>query len=274
MVAAFVVAHPSPSKRVSGTWLAYIRTHYTYHSLLVLAVFLAVGLAGGYRLDDLIDRRGSLDSWLAVMWVSMAVLIPWNVNYKRDIVFSLVALVGGGIIEWWGTTTEIWWYYTSERPPLWIIPAWASAGLAIDRLALWLEGGWERSPLSQRFPWEHPGWVQGTRVLVAGFSLWMLWFMRFTLDKPSSWMVIAIMVGVTVTVSGKDRDVFAFVAGSLMGIVIETWGTSHHCWTYYTKEIPPWVAVAAHGFAGLAFRRGVLVTHLGLNFVRDRLRSA
>ena len=55
-------------------------------------------------------------------------------DLRTDSLIVLVGLAGGLVIESWGTQTNLWFYYTSERPPLWIIPAWPIACLAIDRI--------------------------------------------------------------------------------------------------------------------------------------------
>ena len=71
--------------------------------------------------------------------------------------------------------------------------------------------------------------------------------------------------------------VMFFTAGAAVGIFLEYWGTSRHCWTYWTKEIPPAEAVLAHGFASVAFARGVqLLTHVATQAltIARRLRGA
>ncbi len=50
-----------------------------------------------------------------------------------------------------------------------------------------------------------------------------------------------------------------FVAGSILGIFLEYWGTSRRCWTYHTNEVPPLIAVFAHGFASVAFVRATSI---------------
>ena len=53
------------------------------------------------------------------------------------------------------------------------------------------------------------------------------------------------------------RDAVLFVAGASLGIFLEYWGTSRRCWVYYSGQVPPAEAVFAHGFASVAFARGV-----------------
>ena len=61
---------------------------------------------------------------------------------------------------------------------------------------------------------------------------------------------------VVLAVPGRLRqDVTLMLAGSGLGVFLEYWGTSRHCWNYYTGEIPPLAAVFAHGYAAVAFQR-------------------
>jgi len=78
------------------------------------------------------------------------------------------------------------------------------------------------------------------------------------------------MLGVLATSTDRRRDLAILLAGALLGIFLEYWGTSRWCWRYYTKEEPPWVAAVAHGFASVAFARGVwaaggLLSRLGIH---------
>ncbi len=72
------------------------------------------------------------------------------------------------------------------------------------------------------------------------------------------------MIGVWLWRPRPDRDLVLFVAGAGMGVFLEYWGTSRKCWTYWTAEIPPPVAVFAHGFASIAFSRAVTLLDVGL----------
>ena len=72
---------------------------------------------------------------------------------------------------------------------------------------------------------------------------------------PASWVVVALLVGVPLVGRRPDRDVAIFLAGALLGVFLEYWGTSRRCWTYYTRAVPPVEAVLAHGFAAVAFAR-------------------
>ena len=76
------------------------------------------------------------------------------------------------------------------------------------------------------------------------------------------------MLAVIFVAPRPDRDIVLFVAGAFMGIFLEYWGTSRYCWTYWTQQIPPAEAVLAHGFASIAFARGVqLLDRVGRMFL-------
>jgi hypothetical protein len=167
----------------------------------------------------------------------------------------VVGACGGAVIEWWGTNTGLWWYFTGERPPLWILPAWPIAALSVDRLARIL--GYCLDRLEQRRGKRdlEPWWPRAYWVLVPGFVLWMTQFIWPYRQVLATQVVGVLMVVVIVNRPEPRRDVGLFVAGALLGIFLEYWGTSRECWTYYTRQVPPPVAVAAHGFAALAFSR-------------------
>src|SRR5713226_3973091 len=73
--------------------------------------------------------------WLLLgIFTVMSILIMAGPDLRADARIVLIGLAGGLVIESWGTQTKLWTYFTLERPPLWIIPAWPIASLAIDRL--------------------------------------------------------------------------------------------------------------------------------------------
>jgi hypothetical protein len=183
------------------------------------------------------------------------------------------------VIESWGTHTGLWRYFTDERPPLWILPAWPIAALAIDRLATLL--GWLARGPGARSWWARarPSYLYWPTV--AAFLVGMVWFMRPSLSLFSSQMVVGLMLVVALSGRDRQRDLELFLAGSVLGVFLEYWGTTRECWMYYTGEAPPTIAVVAHGFAAMAFRRGELVAERVLGalgsqvpaLVRPRLRA-
>lgn len=233
----------------------YVWERYDKKSLVAFALLVSVGAAVGYRWSDLIDANGGMDWLLAGTWVWMAALLTWDVTPRRDLVLLAVGFAGGGVIEWWGTTSRIWTYFTLERPPLWILPAWPIAALAIDRMARLLDRVVSEASKARGEP--SPRWfVVAYWLLLPSFVANMILFSRHTVTLPSTMVVIGLMVGVTLWCKNPRRDVTIFVAGSLLGVFLEYWGTSRQCWTYYTGQVPPPIAAFAHGFASVAFARG------------------
>ncbi len=191
--------------------------------------------------------------WLQVDWLligdflAMSLLIMAGANLKADARIALVGLAGGLAIESWGTQTELWTYYTLERPPLWIIPAWPIASLAIDRLVRLLHA---------RLPQSTSTFKALYWIIFPAFTALMLPFIWPTLDK--SLTLLALLACLLIIASPTDHRlaVLTFVAGSGLGYFLELWGTTRACWTYYTQQTPPLFAVLAHGMAAVAFWRG------------------
>jgi hypothetical protein len=208
--------------------------------IVVALCFLYVSV--GWRYRELIEPEYAADALLWGLWVVMTAAIAWRFRLLEDGSLILVAAGGGFVIEWWGTNTNLWHYFTSERPPLWIVPAWPVATIVIDRIARVL-GPWTRRL------------AFGYWAILPAFVIVMTSFAWPTIDVFATRMVVALMVGVVVVRPTHERDVTLFLCGSLLGIVLEYWGTSRQCWTYYTAEVPPPEAVFAHGFASVAFGR-------------------
>ena len=102
-------------------------------SLVAFGLLVAIAATVGYHWSDLLDANGQMDWLLAWIWFWLAALVCWDVRPSHDGWLVLVGLAGGAVIESWGTQTGLWRYFTDERPPLWILPAWPVAALAIDR---------------------------------------------------------------------------------------------------------------------------------------------
>jgi hypothetical protein len=249
--------------------LAYLRAGYGKKSWLALGLLVTLGGIVGYRWSDLLDANGTMDWFLAGTWIGMALLITWDVNPRRDAVLLLVGFVGGGVIEWWGTNTRLWTYFTLERPPLWILPAWPIATLAIDRSWRILErlvielGGSDSDARGFRI---------GYWLCVPTFVVTMLFFARHTWSIFATQVVGVGMILLTLRLKQPRRDFLVFTAGSFLGIFLEYWGTSRMCWTYYTREVPPMVAIVAHGFAAIAFARGADLVESMLSLARRAFR--
>lgn len=182
----------------------------------------------------------------------MSLTIMSRANLKADSLIVFVGLCGGLVIESWGTQTNLWFYYTTERPPLWIIPAWPIANLSIDRIIRSL--GW----LTARWPEKVFQWVYWP-VMLAFYGL-MLFFVAPTFDKSYTLAALFICAVMILTPTNYKTALLAFLAGSGLGYFLELWGTTRECWTYYTYETPPLFAVLAHGMAAIAFwRTGLLM---------------
>ena len=208
--------------------------------------------------------------WLLVgIFAAMSLLIMSGANLKRDAWIIAVSLAGGLAIESWGTRTHLWNYYTFESPPLWILPAWPVASLAIDRLTRLLQ---HRRRLCRAilagFPparlvdpaGQHP------HPVLACFPC-ILWLdAGFCPPHPGPTCYLAGVSGQRAVSDCAQRcrkAVLIFIAGSSLGYFLELWGTTRACWTYYTLQTPPVFAVFAHGLASVAFWRvGTLFKHL------------
>jgi hypothetical protein len=198
--------------------------------------------------------------WLLLgIFVGMSALIMAGADLKADAWIVLVGLAGGLTIESWGTQTHLWTYFTFERPPLWIIPAWPTASLAIERLVRLLQ--------RVKLPVPPTGlrWIY--RVVFAGFYILMVAFVRPTLDKPFTWLALLAVALLILSPGDRRMALLWFAAGAGLGYFLEVWGTTRQCWTYYTGETPPFFAVLAHGLAAFAFwRGGALVKPLLVKF--------
>ncbi|MFH1467421.1 MAG: hypothetical protein ABIO70_23760 [Pseudomonadota bacterium] len=229
------------------SFLTWLRAGYDRKS--VVALGLTLGLRGvmGVVNYDLIDWSLGMDWLLVGIWAAMAALLIARIDLRHDLPLLAVGFLGGGVIEWWGTQSVLWVYFTKERPPLWILPAWPVAALAIDRLARILD---------RACPWLGRA-APAYWLVVPAFVAYMGHFLWIRIHVPASQVVLALMVLVTLVGARPRRDLLLFVAGAALGWFLEYWGTTRYCWTYYTYAKPPLEAVLAHGFATVAFARGV-----------------
>lgn len=218
-------------------------------TLVALGLLVAVYAFVFWNWGFLIVWDRGFDPLLVIIWMAMTWLLTWNIDARRDIPLALVAFIGGGVIEWWGTTTELWRYFTNDRPPLWILPAWPIAALAVDRLAIFVD---RKIHKDMRLGWAY--WLM-VPTFIAGMTAFA-WPTRHIL---STCVVVGLMIGVAMSTTNVRRDVVLFLAGAGLGIFLEYWGTSRGCWIYWTQETPPPIAVVAHGFASITFNRAIEV---------------
>jgi hypothetical protein len=247
---------PAKTRRFLKTFRQSFR--WTRSSYYLLSAFLAlIGLIG-YAWWPLLDAylksyNPAVSFWQQMDWLllgnffMMTLLIMANADLRTDWVIVLIGLVGGLVIESWGTQTNLWFYYTSERPPLWIIPAWPIASLSIDRLYRVLQLWTQKLPKTffKIFYW----------LVFVGFFFYMLVFVRFTLDKSLTIMALFLCAFLILTPPDPRGMLLTFIAGSALGYFLERWGTTRQCWIYYTYQTPPFFAVLAHGMAAVAFYR-------------------
>lgn len=196
---------------------------------------------GGGSLLDRID-------WLFIgIFTFMSLLFVFGADIGRDAVLFFVGLAGGCIIESWGTQTQLWTYFTQERPPPWILPAWGLANLSVFRLVRFVD---------ILLPEERPALYRALYWIVfAVFLSFLFPFVRHTLDKPFTWGALLLVHFLVLTPTDHRMAVQIFLAGTGLGFFIELWGTTRHCWNYYTGQTPPAFSVMAHGLAAVAFWR-------------------
>jgi len=277
---------PSVFKRIAQ-FMGWTRASYYLFSTFLLTVFLITYIWWPLAEDALayVDWNGPwwlYFDWLLVgIFLVMSLLIMAGADLKADAWIVFVGFVGGLVIEGWGTQTEIWWYYTSERPPMWIIPAWPIASLCIDRIVRLLSkipsgsnihespGGERVQGASERSP--HLIYRLSYWILFLSFYALLLSFIWPTLDKSLTIMALILVTFLILTPTDHRLAVLTFLAGSGLGYFLEYWGTTRECWTYYTLDKPPLFAVLAHGMAAVAFWRTVLVLRVfAVRILRSR----
>ena len=177
----------------------------------------------------------------------MFLLVMARANLRADAPVLLVGLAGGTLVESWGTRTHLWTYYTHESPPLWILPAWPIATLAIDRLSAEL--------LRRTDRWSARVFDLAYWPIFMGFLGLLLGFVGPTLEQPLSVLAVAVLLVLVFTPQDRRTTVLVFLAGSGLGYFLERWGTTRECWVYYTGQTPPLFAVLAHGMAAVTFWR-------------------
>ena len=247
------------------TLIRWTRSSTILISGFFLVIFLIIYVWWPLAEDVLayIDWKGPW--WLYIDWLLigiflfMSLTIVARADLRTDSLIILVATLGGLVIESWGTQTNLWFYYTSERPPLWIIPAWPIATLSIDRLTRALDYSLpKQNDRLYRFLY----WVA-----FSSFYILMFLFIAPTFNKSYSILALLLCTLLILTPSDHRLTLLIFMAGSGLGYFLELWGTTRQCWTYYTFQTPPLFAVLAHGMAAVAFwRTGLLFKAIGLKF--------
>lgn len=178
-------------------------------------------------------------------------------NLRLDLATVAAGFAGGTVIEIWGTQTGLWYYYTGEKPPLWILPAWSASALANEKLQRammrLLPESWREKIISDA------GGGKEVRVLhafiAAPLLLFFLYWSSPTITQPIS---IAVTLLIFTAICRHRFPYYAFslfFAGAVLGIFLEIWGTTRHCWNYYDGKTPSPFPILGHGMAGVAFWR-------------------
>lgn len=242
-------------KKQDQHFLGWNRTSYIFLSMFFVLLFVIGYVWWPLVTDYLSTYDPDYPFWVQMDWLLlfdflvMSLLIMAGADFKKDLPIVLVGLAGGLVIESWGTQTNLWFYYTYERPPLWIIPAWPIASLAIDRIYRFLQ---------RRLKTVKITWFKGLYWPVfIGFLVYMLFFVWPTIDKSLTIMAVILCVFLILTPVDEKAMLLTFIAGSGLGYFLELWGTTRYCWIYYTLQTPPFFAVLAHGMAAVAFWRVV-----------------
>jgi hypothetical protein len=243
----------SPGRRLL-VLLGWNRASYVLMSLFAVLVFVIIVVWWPLAVDYFATADPRYPLWMQLDWLllgvfaAMSLLIMARPDLKADARIVLIGFAGGLVIESWGTQTNLWHYYTLERPPLWIIPAWPIASLAIDRLF---------RALGHFFPAaQAPGAFKGLYWLIFSvFFALLLVFVWPTRDKSLTVAAVTLCALLIATPTDHRGAALTFMAGAGLGYFLELWGTTRACWTYYTFETPPLFAVLAHGMAAVAFWR-------------------
>lgn len=257
-----------PRSWFKGVWFLF---GWTRHSSYLLAAFVIVcGCILYFWWPLAVEVLAAVRSngtwwqdfdWLLVgIYATMTLLIMAHADLKRDVLIVSVATVGGLVIESWGTQTGLWSYFTAERPPLWIVPAWPIATLAIDRITRGLDRllSHHGARLCQALYW--PTFL--------GFYGMMLAFVAPTLMSFMTAGALLLCALIILTPTDTRMALLVFVAGTGLGYFLELWGTTRQCWTYYTFQMPPLFAVVAHGMTAVSFWRAGLLVKVGFARVR------
>jgi hypothetical protein len=215
------------------SFLRWTRSSYIFFSGFLLLLFLI-----GYVWWPLLEVYLSYYNPDISIWRQIDWLLIGNFLFMTLMIMA---------IEGWGTQTSLWTYYTNERPPLWIIPAWPIASLAIDRLYCLIKLGVTKTP--DKF-FKILYWI----LLPAFFGL-MVFFIFPTLDKSLTILSLTLCAFLILIPVDPRSTVLIFIVGSGLGYFLELWGTTRLCWIYYTQQTPPVFAVFAHGMAAVAFWR-------------------
>ncbi len=82
-----------------------------------------------------VDWRGRLDVHFFLGLLVGAALVLHHFDLRRAFPLYVCGMLLGGLYEYLGTAFGEWTYLTGEQPPLWIVPLWGIACVAMNNLA-------------------------------------------------------------------------------------------------------------------------------------------
>jgi hypothetical protein len=129
--------------RLSGFWQgafarAVERPMPRWVSHCLVASFIVLPIAGVLvSLPALarVDWSGRLDFHFYAGLLAGAALVVYRFDLRRAFPLYVSGMLLGGLYEYLGTYFAEWSYITGEQPPLWIVPLWGIACVAMQNLA-------------------------------------------------------------------------------------------------------------------------------------------
>lgn len=103
--------------------------------LASLIVLPALGFALSAPHLARVDWSGRLDAHLFAGILLGIALIAYRFDLDEAFQLFVCGMILGGTYEWLGTSIGEWTYITREAPPLWIIPLWGLACVAMVNLS-------------------------------------------------------------------------------------------------------------------------------------------
>ncbi len=120
-------------RRYSLRWSVGSAVHWTRAASLVALPALTLA-SSAPRLAS-VDWSTRLDLHFALGVIAGVVLVFYRLDVQEAFGIYVCGMLLGGTYEWLGTWIREWSYITGEVPPVWIIPLWGLACVAMVRLA-------------------------------------------------------------------------------------------------------------------------------------------
>jgi hypothetical protein len=125
--------------RLSGFWQGLLeRPLSRWLSRCLAASFIILPIAGVLvSLPALarVDWSGRLDIHFFAGLLAGAALVLYRFDLRRAFPLYVCGMLLGGLYEYLGTSFGEWRYITGEQPPVWIVPLWGIACVAMNNLA-------------------------------------------------------------------------------------------------------------------------------------------